>query len=83
MEIQHVTMYDAPKEKTVDLTGKEDSKTTTVGGSPMPSGGTNVISAPVQTGDYNRYLVPILLILVGTGGMTLLIVDKKKKTKKK
>lgn len=83
MEIQHVTMYDAPKEKTVDLTGKEDSKITTVGGSPMPSGGTNVISAPVQTGDYNRYLNPVLLILCGTAGLTTVTIRKRKKTDKK
>ncbi|WP_373216227.1 SpaA isopeptide-forming pilin-related protein [Ruminococcus sp. 5_1_39BFAA] len=84
MEVQHVTMYDAPKEDTVDLTGKEDTKTTTVGtgSTPYGGGGTTVTSAPVQTGDYNRFAVAILLIIGGMAALTALIAEKKNKKNK-
>ena len=57
-EIQKVTMYDSPKEETVDLTGKE--KTVTTGGGPTPGGGTGTVTPPVKTGDET----PIMLLVV-------------------
>lgn len=83
MEVQHVTMYDAPKEDTVDLTGKEDTQTTTVGTSSVPysAGGTTVTSAPVQTGDYNRFSVALLLIIGGMVTLTFAIAEKKNRKK--
>lgn len=78
MEVQPVTMYDEPKDTLVDLTGK--TKTTTTGGSsPSSSGGGNVIAQMVQTGDVNRYLPAIALILSGIGMAGIYLLRRKKK----
>ena len=83
MEVQHVTMYDEPKEETVDLTGKEDTQTTTIGtGSTPYGGGTTVTSAPVQTGDTDRYHIAFLLIIGGVFALTAVLTEKKSKKKK-
>ncbi len=89
MEVQHVTMYDSPKEKTVDLTGKKDTKTTTQGGTSVSSpagvsgGGSasNVTAAPVQTGDAFRYLPAILLIGLGVALLAAFGIRKVKRKK--
>lgn len=78
-EIQHVEMFDKPKEELVDLTGKKKEE----GSTPGTPGG-NYTTPPVKTGDYNRYLVAILLILAGIGGAgALLFTGKKRKENKK
>ncbi len=75
-EIQHITMYDPPKEETVDLTGK--TKTTKITGSYAPassgySGGglaslvTGGYTSPVKTGD-NSPLWLLVLALICSGG---------------
>lgn len=80
MEVQTVTMYDEPKDTLVDLTGKK--KTTTTGGNTAShTGGGNVIAQMVQTGDMNRYLSAMCLILAGTGVMAISILRKRKKKK--
>lgn len=82
MEVQHVVMYDAPKEETVDLTGKEDTITTTTGGDSSPHySGTTVTSAPVRTGDDNSFLLGILLAIGGMFGLTAVVAGKKTKKK--
>lgn len=74
---QTVTMYDAPKEDTVDLTGKKETKTTSQDGSVPYSGndGSFAIAAPVKTGDVFRYL-PALLLL--GAGLLLFLLSRKK-----
>ena len=83
-EIVHVKMMDKPKDELVDLTGKK-KETTTGGGGYSASGGSGggggFISAPVKTGDYNRYLPAILLIICGLAGLVGVIAGKKKKPK--
>lgn len=78
LEVQPVTMYDEPKDTLVDLTGKTKT-TTTGGGTPSSSGGGNVIAQMVQTGDINRYLPAIVLILSGVGMAGICLLRRKKK----
>ena len=86
-EIQHVTMYDSPREDTVDLTGKKDEKTKTtsnggggsVSGSTPVVGNSTVTASPVQTGDSNRYIPAIILIVGGVCVLAALTVYKRKK----
>ena len=84
-EIVHVKMMDKPKDELVDLTGKK--KETTQGGytvgTPGTPGTTVVTGGNVKTGDYNRYLPAILLIICGMAGMAGLYAGKKKKPKTK
>ncbi len=85
MEVQHVKMYDAPKDDTIDLTGKTDTKTTGGGGTYTPSSGnpiTNVISRAVQTGDFNRYLTAFAAIAAGVITFLILFITRKKKQKR-
>ena len=78
-EIVHVKMMDKPKDELVDLTGKK-KETTTGGGYTVPgSSGSGFISTPVKTGDYNRYLPAILLIVCGVAGLAGVVVGKRKK----
>ena len=81
-KVQPVTMYDAPKEDTVDLTGKKETKTTSQGGSVPYSGGggSPVTASPVKTGDFFRYLPALLLLSAGT---LLFLLSRKKGKKKK
>ena len=75
-EIQKVTMYDKPKDETIDLTGKKKDSTTPG----YSSGGiASVIAQSVKTGDYNRYLPALYLILAGIAGLAGVIVGKKKR----
>ena len=83
MEIQHVQMYDSPKDSVIDLTGKK--KTTSTGSNPGTPGtpgtstpGTTVTASPVQTGDFNRYLVPLIIFGAGAALMAVLLILKKK-----
>lgn len=77
-EVQQINMYDEPKDTLVDLTGK--TKTTTTGGSsPSSSGGGNIIAQMVQTGDINRYLPAMILILSGVGMAGFYLLRRKKK----
>ena len=73
-QVQHVTMYDAPKEEKIDLTGKKKTTTKTTpsgggGGGSYPSGGTSTPSAPVKTGD----TTPILLYVILLGGAAAIV----------
>ncbi|MCD7883383.1 MAG: hypothetical protein LUI87_06730, partial [Lachnospiraceae bacterium] len=70
IKIQIVTMYDSPKEGTVDLTGKI---MTTAGG---------FLASAVKTGDAFRYLPAILLIALGVSG-TFVFTRKGKNGKRK
>ena len=84
MEIQHVQMYDSPKDSVIDLTGKK--KTSTGGGTPGSPGsstpGTTVTASPVQTGDFNRYLVPLIILGAGAALLAVLLILKKKDSKR-
>ena len=84
MEIQHVQMYDSPKDSVIDLTGKK--KTSTGGGTPGSPGsstpGTTVTASPVQTGDFNRYLVPLIILGAGAALLAVLLILKKKDAKR-
>ena len=77
-EIVHVKMMDKPKDELVDLTGKKKDVTSTGGSVPSYGGGT-VSASPVKTGDYNRYLPAILLILCGGAALAGVIVGKRKR----
>ena len=79
MEVQHVTMYDSPKDGKVNLTGKEDTKTVGSGGNSTYSGSGSVSSAPVKTGDYNRYLPAIITIAAGLAGLSVVLLRRSKK----
>ncbi len=70
-QVQHVTMYDSPKEEKIDLTGKKKTTTHTTpsGGGSYPSGGTSTPSAPVKTGD----TTPILLYVILLGGAAAVV----------
>ena len=73
-QVQHVTMYDSPKEEKIDLTGKKKTTTKTTpsgggGGGSYPSGGTSTPSAPVKTGD----TTPILLYVILLGGAAAVV----------
>lgn len=86
-EEQKVVMYDAPKEELVNLTGKKkeitsNGNTQTTDGSYQNASGGNYISPNVKTGDFNRYLVPGLILLAGCiMGAALFITGRKKKQK--
>lgn len=87
MEIQHVQMYDSPKDSVIDLTGKK--KTTSTGSNPGTPGtpgtsmpGTTVTASPVQTGDFNRYLVPLIIFGAGAALLAVLLILKKKDAKR-
>lgn len=76
-EIQKVTMYDSPKEETVDLTGKK--KTTTTGGGYTPGGSTSVVTPPVKTGDDTPIMLWVLLAALGlaAGGIAIFLKRKR------
>ena len=80
-EIVHVKMMDKPKDELVDLTGKK--KETTPGGytvgTPVSPGTPSVTAAPVKTGDYNRYLPAILLVVCGGAGLAGVSFGRRKK----
>ncbi len=78
MEVQHVEMFDSPKETYINLTGKKREYTT--GGNPGTPG-TNTTTPPVKTGDQFRYLAALLLILFGTITGSRLFISRKKKGK--
>ena len=87
MEIQHVQIYDSPKDSVIDLTGKK--KTTTEKSNPGTPGspgtstpGTTVTASPVQTGDFNRYLVPLIILGAGAALMAVLLLLKKRDAKR-
>ena len=76
-EIQKVTMYDSPKEETVDLTGKK--KTVTTGGGYTPTGGgTSIVTVPVKTGDDTPVMLFVLLAVLALFAGGLAISLKKK-----
>ena len=83
-EIVHVKMMDKPKDELVDLTGK---KKVTSPGSPVVTtpgyGGGTVTASPVKTGDYNRYLPAVVLVLCGAAGLGIVILGRRKKKPKK
>ena len=84
-EVVHVKMMDKPKEELVDLTGKKKTTTTSGGGSSTPGtggGGYTITTTPVKTGDYNRYLPAILLIVCGLASLAGVFVGKKKGRKR-
>jgi len=84
-EMQHVTMYDSPKEEKIDLTGK---KTTTGGGS-TPSGGngggngggTSAYTSPVKTGDTNNILLYAGMFGLAAGVVVYLLRKKMKQSR--
>ena len=80
-QVQHVTMYDSPKEEKIDLTGKKKTTTHTTpsGGGSYPSGGTSTPSAPVRTGDNSPILLYLGILGAAAVGIVLLLVWKKKK----
>ena len=95
MEIQHVQMYDSPKDSVTDLTGKKKKTTkedkpgtpsspgTPVASTPGGSTpGTTVTASPVQTGDFNRYLVPLAILGAGAALLAVLLILKKKDAKR-
>ncbi len=77
-EIQKVTMYDSPKEETVDLTGKKKTTTTGGGYTPGPGGSTSVVTPPVKTGDDTPIMLWVLLAALGlfTGGLAISLKKK-------
>lgn len=91
MEIQHVQMYDSPKDSVIDLTGKK-KKTTTEKSNPGTPGtpgtpgvstpGTTVTASPVQTGDFNRYLIPGIIFGAGVALMAVLMILKGRDAKR-
>ena len=91
MEIQHVQMYDSPKDSVIDLTGKK-KKTTTEKSNPGTPGtpgtpgvstpGTTVTASPVQTGDFNRYLIPGIIFGAGVALMAVLMILKRRDAKR-
>ena len=74
MDVQHVTMYDTPKDDTVDLTGKTDTTSKTTPGTPSV---TQQVTTAVQTGDFFRYLPAV--ILIAAGAVVILIAVKRRK----
>lgn len=85
-EEQNFTIYDMPIDELVNLTGKKKEITSTgemqvTGGIQSSSGnGKNFISSAVKTGDFNRYLLPVILVSGGIlMGMVLFITRKKQK----
>ena len=87
MEVQHVQMYDSPKDSVIDLTGKKKTTSTSVNsGTPGAPGtstpGTTVTASPVQTGDFNRYLIPVIILGAGAALLAVLMILKKKDSKR-
>ena len=93
MELQNFVMYDTPKEKKINLTGKTHSETkttggntTAAGGSPAAQGGTAtgtaVRAAGAQTGDFNRYLPAVIVILAGAAGLAAAAVMHRRNKKR-
>jgi len=79
MEVQTVVMYDAPKEETVDLTGKEETTTTTIETDPVPEKET-ITYHPVDTGDSEWIKAAALLGIAGIALLTAVIaVNKRRK----
>ncbi len=80
-QVQHVTMYDSPKEEKIDLTGKKKSTTHTTpsGGGSYPSGGTSTPSAPVKTGDNSPILLYLGILGAAAAGIVVLLILKKRK----
>ena len=72
-EVHKVTMYDSPKEETVDLTGKKKTITKGGGYTPATNGVTSVVTPPVKTGDDSPILLFVLLGLMAvlTGGLAV------------
>ncbi|MCD8336107.1 MAG: hypothetical protein LUD18_02330 [Lachnospiraceae bacterium] len=68
-EVQHVTMYDSPKEETVDLTGKNTTSS---------SSGT-VTASSVKTGDMFRYLSALLAMAAGAALLVVLALKRRKR----
>ncbi|MDY5331591.1 MAG: SpaA isopeptide-forming pilin-related protein [Porcincola intestinalis] len=79
-EVQHVTMYDAPKEEKIDLTGKKKTTTesTPSGGGSYPTGGSTP-TAPVRTGDNSPILLYLGILGAAAAGIVLLLIWKKRK----
>lgn len=79
-EVQHVTMYDSPKEEKIDLTGKKKTitHTTPSGGGSYPSGGSTP-TAPVKTGDNSPILLYVGILGVAAAGIVVLLILKKRK----
>ena len=77
-EVQKVTMYDAPKEETVDLTGKKKKTTTKASYTPSSGGGGTSVVAPVKTGDDSPVLRYIFMALAAMmlGGAVVIIRRK-------
>ena len=82
-EVQHVIMYDSPKEEKIDLTGKKKTTTrnTPSGGSTpsYPGGGTSTPAAPVKTGDNSPILLYLGILGAAAATVVILLVLKKKK----
>lgn len=82
-EVQHVTMYDSPKEEKIDLTGKKKTttKNTPSGGSTptYSGGGTPAPAAPVKTGDNSPILLYLGILGAAAATVVILLVLKKKK----
>ena len=85
-EEQNFTIYDMPVDELVNLTGKKKEITSTgemqvTGGIQSSSdNGESFISSAVKTGDFNRYLLPVILVSGGIlMGMVLFITRKKQK----
>ena len=80
-EVQHVTMYDSPKEEKIDLTGKKKTTTHTTpsGGGSYPSGGTSTPSAPVKTGDNSPILLYVGILGAAAARIGVLLILKKRK----
>lgn len=72
-EMQEVVMYDSPKDEMIDLTGKKESKTTTTGSSPSPG---RTTASPVQTGDHNRYLPAVIILVLGALMGTISVITR-------
>ena len=79
-QVQHVTMYDSPKEEKIDLTGKKKTTTQTTpsGGGSYPSGGSTP-TAPVKTGDNSPILLYVGILGAAAFGIVLLLILKKKR----
>ena len=75
MQVQVVTMYDAPKEETVDLTGKTDKRT-----KETLSGGYRMV--PVLTGDETETFVWFAFFLLSLTALIVVSLTKKREHKK-
>ena len=74
---QNFYMYDYPKDTTVNLTGKTRTKSKVIrsaapasyslGATADGKGGNTVTSNPGKTGDFNRYIYALALIVLGMG----------------